>query len=98
MSEAAMMRLRERILEVVVLLQAEGALAAPRKARDLRDHHLPILRRFVAGEGMPTDDLHRALWAIGTVALATSDRELSEKASMAANCALTLGGFQRPEC
>jgi hypothetical protein len=90
MSEAAMMRLRERILEVVVLMQAEGALAAPRKARDLRDHHLPTLRRFVAGEGMPTDDLHRALWAIGTAALATSNRELSEKASMAANYVLAL--------
>ncbi|TDH57964.1 hypothetical protein E2C06_35110 [Dankookia rubra] len=92
-----MMELHERILEVVVLLQSEGALTTPRQARDLRDHHLPTLRRFAAGEGMPIADLHRALWAIGTAALATSDLVLSEKASMAANCALTLNGCQVPD-
>lgn len=93
-----MMELRERILEVVMLLQSEGALTTPRQARDLRDHHLPTLRRFAAGDGMPVDDLHRALWAIGTAALATSDLMLSEKASMAANCALALKDCQVPEC
>ena len=39
MSAEAMMKVRERVLEVVAHLQADGALAAPAEARALRDLH-----------------------------------------------------------
>jgi hypothetical protein len=90
MSAEAMMKVRERVLEVVAHLQADGALAAPAEARALRDLHLPTLRRFAAGDAMPTDDLHRAAWGIETAAVAASDRELAKKAGWAADYALVL--------
>ena len=90
MSAEAMMKLRERVLEVVAHLHAEGALAAPAEARALRYLHLPALRRFAAGDAMSTDDLHRAVWGIETAAVAASDRELAKKAGSAADFALVL--------
>ena len=90
MSAEAMMKVRERVLEVVAHLQADGALAAPAEARALRDLHLPALRRFAAGDAVSTDDLHRAVWGIETAAVAASDRQLAEKAGRAADYALVL--------
>jgi hypothetical protein len=85
-----MMKVRERVLEVMTYLQAEGALPAPAEARALRDLHLPTLRRFVAGDATSTDDLHKAVWGIETAAIAASDRELAKKAGLAADYALVL--------
>ena len=90
MSAKAMVKVRERVLEVVAHIQAEGALAAPAEARALRDLHLPTLRRFAAGDVMSTDDLHRAVWGIETAAVAALDRELARKAGLAADFALVL--------
>ena len=90
MSEEAMMKVREHVLEVVAHLRAEGTLAAPAEARALRDLHLPALRRFAAGDAVSTDDLHRAVWGIETAAVAASDRQLAEKAGRAADYALVL--------
>ena len=90
MSAEALVKVRERVLEAVAPLRAEGALAAPAEARALRDLHLPTLRRFAAGDAMSPDELHRAVWGIETAAVAASDRQLAEKAGRAADYALVL--------
>src|SRR5690349_17845487 len=79
-----MAKTREQVLAVVAHLQANPAAAA-RPAAAL---HLPMLRRFAAGDGMSTDDLHRALFRVEDEALKASDRALCEKVTWAVHYAL----------
>jgi hypothetical protein len=69
---------------VVTHLQADPAAAA-RPAAAL---HLPMLCRLAAGDGVLTDDLHRALFNVQDEALKAFDHALREKATWAANYAL----------
>ena len=88
MKRDLMLTVREKVLEVVAHLQAEGTLAAPDEARARRDHCLPTLRRFAAGDDMSADDLHRAIWSIECAAVVAEDHELAQKAGWASNYAL----------
>jgi hypothetical protein len=79
-----MLTVREMVLAVVTHLQAAPAAAA----RPVAALHLPMLCRFAAGDGVSTDDLHRALFNVQDEALKAFDHALCEKATWAANYAL----------
>src|SRR4051812_47957095 len=79
-----MLTVREKVLAVVTHLQsAPDAAARPAAAL-----HLPMLCQFAAGDSVPTDDLHRALFNVQDEALKVFDHALCETATWAANYAL----------
>ena len=79
-----MLTVREKVLAVVIHLQADPAAAALPSAA----LHLPMLCRFAAGDDVSIDGLHRALFYVRDEALKEFDHALCEKATWAANYAL----------
>jgi hypothetical protein len=79
-----MLTVREKVLAVVTHLQADPAAAA----RPITALHLPMLCRFVAGDDVSIDRLHRALFYVQDEAPKEFVHALCEKATWAANYAL----------
>ena len=90
MSVEAVMEVRSRVREVVAHLRVAEVYPLGSKSRDLHDRYAPTLRRFAAGEDDSMDQVHLALGAMESAAVATSNQTLYAKASWAANCALPL--------